>query len=95
MEPRRSKVSTTLSWWMETAAADERRTVLVQVRPGTSVALADDYLAGIGVEVDPPVEGATVCTVTPAALRRMADQPWVQSIEAPTTRYPRADPPGA
>lgn len=93
MEPRRSTISTTLSRWVRTAAADERRTVLVQVRPGTSASVAGDYLAGIGVEFDPPAAGATVCTMTPRMLQQVAEQSWVQSVEAPGLRHPRSDSP--
>jgi hypothetical protein len=87
--PGHGKMTGTLARWAREAGAAERRTVVLRPEYSTAPEDAERDLRGLGAQIESAGAGAIVVAVTPAALAKVLDLPWVRAVEEPRTLQPR------
>jgi hypothetical protein len=78
-----AQLSPRLEAWRRTAAATEKRTVIVRVRSATDAAMATGEIEAAGARVESAGAGAITVVADPAGLEAVAALPFVLAVEEP------------
>ena len=86
---RRQTMSSELRDWVETGAAEDRRTLLLKLSPQADLDQLLVRLRDLGAEIVSSGPAATAANISCGALRQASELPGIVSIDVPARLSPK------